>query len=161
MSSKRTAAVEQFWSDFCASHGVAVDQRYDVYRFGDSREMADELVDLVIHGPKRATAGLLMDVDPQDEPLPEVGIYSIILDGIDRPRCVVRTTEVEVKPLRDADASFAWDEGEGERTLEWWLEAHTSYFTRDLARRGVAFSEELPAVFERFELVWEPEDEAR
>ncbi len=75
-------------------------------------------------------------------------------DGRGLPVCVIRTIEVEVKPLREVDAGFAWDEGGGERTVAWWLDAHRRYFLRRCAGLGVAFCDELATVFERFELVW-------
>jgi uncharacterized protein YhfF len=144
--------VRRFWLDFCAENGLEPDQRYDVFTFGDSPEMADELAGLVVNGPKRATAGLSADFD--DEPLPEVGAHSIVLGGDGQPVCVIRTTEVQVKPLRDVDEAFAWDEGEGDRSLAYWLDAHVGFFTRMCAARGELFSEEMPTVFERFALVW-------
>jgi uncharacterized protein YhfF len=152
---QRSPAVREFWLEFCRRHGVAADQRYDVFAFGDSAELADELSALVVHGPKRATAGLLSDFGPDGEPLPEVGVHSVVLDGAGRPVCVIRTTEVVVKPVGEVDAAFAWDEGEGDRTLDDWLAGHRAYFTRDLGRRGLPYSDDLPAVFERFELAWD------
>jgi uncharacterized protein YhfF len=144
--------VRRFWSDFCAESGVEPDQRYDVFAFGDSSEMADELAGLVLHGPKRATAGLLADFDA--EPLPEVGVHSIVLGGEGQPVCVIRTTVVQVKPFREVDATFAWDEGEGDRSLAYWLDAHVGFFTRMCAARGEVFSDDMATVLERFALVW-------
>jgi uncharacterized protein YhfF len=144
--------VRRYWSAFCTENGVDPDQRYDVFAFGDSPEMADELAGVVLHGPKRATAGLLADFD--DEPLPAVGVHNIVLGGDGQPVCVLRTTDVEVKPFRDVDAAFAWDEGEGDRSLAYWRDAHIDFFTRACAARGEVFSEEMPTVLERFALVW-------
>jgi len=146
-------AVEHMWAAFRQAAGVGAAD-HDVFAFGDSPAMADELADLVVHGPKRATAGLLLEFDHDHEPVPQEGGYSVVVDGRGLPVCVIRTTEVEVKPLREVDAAFAWDEGEGDRTLAWWLDAHRRFFTRRCAELGVAFSDELPTVFERFELVW-------
>ena len=144
--------VRRFWLTFCAETGVGADQTYDAFAFGDSTEMADELAGLVLHGPKRATAGLLADY--ADEPLPEVGGHSIVLGGDGQPVCVIRTTEVRVLPFREVDAAFAWDEGEGDRTLAWWQTAHERYFRRQCEQLGVEFRDDLPVVFERFEVVW-------
>jgi len=144
--------VRRFWLTFCAETGVGADQTYDAFAFGDSTEMADELAGLVLHGPKRATAGLLADY--ADEPLPEVGGHSIVLGGDSQPVCVIRTTEVRVLPFRAVDAAFAWDEGEGDRTLVWWQAAHERYFRRQCQQLGVEFRDDLPVVFERFELAW-------
>jgi uncharacterized protein YhfF len=146
--------VRSYWSAFCAATGLDPDQRFDVFAFGDSPEMADELAGLVLLGPKRATAGLLADFDAEDEPLPAVGAYSIVLGGDGQPVCVIRTTDVAVQPFREVDAAFAWDEGEGDRSLAYWREEHVGFFTRMCAARGVDFSEEMATVCERFEVVW-------
>jgi uncharacterized protein YhfF len=126
------------------------------YGFGDSAEMADELGLLVLHGPKRATAGLLASFDADDEPLPEVDDRCLVLGGDGRPLAVVRTTDVRVGPLSSVDDAFAWDEGEGDRSRTWWLDAHTRFFTRECAANGWEFTADIPVVFERFELVWPP-----
>ena len=123
-----SAGVRKYWSDFCAATGVDPGQRYDVFAFGDAPQMADELAELVLHGPKRATAGLLADFD--NEPMPEVGAHSIVLGGDGQPLCVIRTTEVRVLPFREVDEAFAWEEGEGDRSLAYWREAHLEFFAR-------------------------------
>jgi uncharacterized protein YhfF len=58
--------------------------------------------------------------------------------------------------LREVDAACAGDQGEGDQTLGWWLDAHRRCFRRRCARLGVAFSDDVLTVFERFELVWPP-----
>ena len=116
--------------------------------------MADELGLLVLHGPKRATAGLLASFDADTEPLPRVDDRCVVLEGDGRPLAVIRTTDVRVGPLSSVDDRFAWDEGEGDRTRAWWLEAHTRYFRRQCTAMGWAFTEDVDVVFERFDLVW-------
>ena len=148
--------VSSYWQAFCTAAGVDPLQRYDVFAFGDSPAMADELAMLVLHGPKRATAGLHADFAAEGEPLPVVGAYSIVLGGAGQPVCVIRTTDVGVLPFRAVDAAFAWDEGEGDRSLTYWRDAHITFFTRMCAARGVEFSEEMATVCERFELAWPP-----
>jgi uncharacterized protein YhfF len=54
------------------------------------------------------------------------------------------------------DEAFAWDEGEGERTREWWLDAHRAYMRRVFARRGLEYDDRRDVVFERFAVVWPP-----
>lgn len=50
--------------------------------------------------------------------------------------------------------SFAWDEGEGDRTRAWWLSAHEAFFRRYLATVGLEFDPEMVTVFERFEVLF-------
>ena len=116
----------QFWSRFLVASAAdpATPVPATVEPFGDSVELADELIELVVHGPKRATAGALVDYELEGAPLPEPGTISIATDGAGRARAVLRTTEVRIGPLTSVDESFAWDEGEGDRRREWWLAVH-------------------------------------
>ena len=124
-----------------------------VGRFGDSAALADALLDMVLAGTKRATAGLVVDFAHEGEPLPRIGGHWIACDGDGRPRAVLRSTELRVGRLDSVDDAFAWDEGEGDRTRASWLEAHLRYFTRTLAARGRAWDDDLEVVFERFRVV--------
>ncbi len=164
MDKPRSPEVEAFWESFRQARGVP-QQLYDVCRFGSSPEMGDELLALVLKGPKRATACLLRDVEQGGETMAHVGGHVVVLDGRDRPRAIWRTRTVEVKPLADVDDAFAWDEGEGDRTRHDWLAMHVRYFTARAKDEGFAFDSAMAAVFERFTLVWpagdaDPEDAA-
>jgi len=62
--------------------------------------------------------------------------------------------ETFVAPLSAVDDRFAWDEGEGDRTRDWWLDAHRRYFTRRAEVLGIPFDEAgSPLLYERFEVV--------
>ncbi|HEU4422567.1 MAG TPA: ASCH domain-containing protein [Pilimelia sp.] len=151
----RTAQTEAMWRAYRAAQPDVPDA-YDVVAFGDSPGMADELADLVVAGVKRATAGSLRSYGP-DDPLPRAGDHAVVVDGRGVPRCVWRTTHVEVKPLDQVDDRFAWDEGEGDRTRDYWLAAHRRFFATEGQREGYEFSEAMDTVFERFTVVWPPE----
>jgi len=113
------------------------------FAFGDSPELADELLDLVIKGIKTATCST------EDEPnTSKPGERWIVLDGRGRPACVIETTEVTYRRFGEVDTAFAYEEGEGDRSLAYWREAHRRYFGR-LGR----FSENMMLMCERFRLV--------
>ena len=114
--------------------------------------MASELAELTVAGIKRATAGLVRQFGPDGEPPPVVGGYVVLLDGANRPRAIWRTTEVRTGPLNSVDERFAWDEGEGERTREWWLAAHVRFFGWRAAVQGFQMHDEIETMFERFEV---------
>ncbi len=146
-------AADAFWRRYLAATGAATAPGYtDLTCFGDSVELADELIALVIEGRKRATAASVAEYEAEAIALPEVGDRWIACDGRGRPRVVVRTTDVRVGPLSSVDEAFAWDEGEGDRTRSDWLRAHTDFFERSHAQLGVAFGPDILVVFERFEV---------
>jgi uncharacterized protein YhfF len=94
------------------------DEEYVAEGWGDSPEMADELGALIAAGTKTATCSALWEYEAEDEHLPKVGLKAIVLDGNGYPLCIVETTDVAVRPYDEVDARFAYDEGEGDRSLE-------------------------------------------
>jgi len=149
----RSPDTDTFWQAF-RRHAGLDHGNYVVGSFGDSPEMATELADLAMAGIKRGTVGLARDYGEGREPMPKPGDFVMMLDGERRPRFIWRTTEVTIKPLSQADEAFAWDEGEGDRTRDWWLDAHRRYFARQASREGFDIDDEILTVFERFEVVW-------
>jgi uncharacterized protein YhfF/GNAT superfamily N-acetyltransferase len=149
-----TPASRALFDAFRAATGAA--GTHQVAAFGDGPEMQDELALLALEGTKRATAGLLRGFS-DGEPMPFEGGHVVLLDGRGATRAVWRTTEVGVGPLASVDEAFAWDEGEGERTRDDWLDGHRRFFRREAEREGFEMHDGILTVFERFRLVWPPE----
>lgn len=151
-------SVSQFWLSYIDSLPENEPARArpvpPAWGFGDGPEMADELGALVYAGTKTATCSSLWEIEHDGEAIPEAGDLSIILDGRGRPLCIIETTQVEVKPFNAVDARFAYDEGEGDRSLAYWRAAHRRFFSRSLNAIGRAFDETMPLVCERFRVVW-------
>jgi uncharacterized protein YhfF len=123
-----------------------VPERYQhlrTFAFGDGPALADELLALVVKGIKTATCST------EDEPNTSTpGERWVVLDGRGEPRCVIETIEVTYGRFIEVDAAFAFEEGEGDRSLAYWRSAHRNYFGR-LGR----FSEDMMLMCERFRLI--------
>ena len=146
----------EFWARFQAATGETAKGPRFVDAFADSPDLQDELAALVIAGDKRATAALDRWYDDTTRPRP--GDLALILDGRSDPACVIRTTRIDIMPVSKVDAEFAFEEGEGDKTLQWWLDAHRAYWLREAAREGLDYHDDLDVCCERFELVWAPQD---
>ena len=144
-----------FWADFQAATGIR-QEPFEIGAFGDDPAMQDELLALVLSGRKRATCALARHYQGVGLRPARPGDLSLILDGAGHPACVVRTTHVEIRPVRTADAAFARDEGEGDLSLDYWMREHRAYWQREATRDGFQFSDDMDGVFERFELAWHP-----
>ncbi len=151
-----TPEQKDFWEAFCSATGRTGDPA-DVVHFGINAEQMDLLAQLVLTGPKRATAGPVWDYDHSDEPLPKVGDLVLFHWSDKRPAGIWETTDLRVGPLNSVDDAFAWDEGEGDRSRDFWLRVHIEYFQHMADHYGETFTEDAPCVFERFKLVWPPE----
>jgi uncharacterized protein YhfF len=118
------------------------------FAFGDSPEMADHLLSLVIAGNKTATCGALRDYGDGGEAIPVIGDRYVVLDGKGQPAAVIETVDVAVRRFHEVDAVFARQEGEGDLSPEQWRSGHEAYF-----RRKGDFSPDMELVCERFRLV--------
>src|SRR5688572_13390430 len=91
--------------------------------FGDSAELSEELLSLIREGRKRGGASLVWAHEADGEAVPSVGEIEIVVNHLNAPSLVTRTTAVEVVPFNQVSAQFAAREGEGDGTLEYWRKA--------------------------------------
>ena len=150
--------IEAYWRsylDTLPAGSPLRDEQYVAEGWGDSPQMADELGALITAGTKTATCSALWEYEAEGSPLPETGSKTIVLDGYNDPLCIVETTEVEVRPYNEVDDGFAYEEGEGDRSLEYWREAHWHFFSRTLPNIGKESTPDMPLVCERFRVIYE------
>lgn len=157
MTSDRVTNYWQTYLDTLPLDSPGRIERYVAEGFGDSPAMADELGSLVGQGIKTATCSALWEWQAEGGPLPEVGLKTIVLNGQGEPWCIIETTEVTIRPFNEVDASFAYEEGEGDRSLACWREAHRTFFSRTLPRIGRSFDETILLVCERFRVIYRDE----
>ncbi len=121
---------------------------YETFAFGDSPELADELLALILEGRKTATVSVVLE----DEVAPKAGDISLVLDGSGNPACEIETVYVDVVKFRDLTWDMVKLEGEDE-TFEHWQSENRSYRTRDASRRGYTFSDDTLITYEKFKVI--------
>jgi len=151
----KTDSVRKFWKEFCAENAeVNPDEPYQVWFFDNNRESSKKLVELVLLDRKKATASLAAGNESDAEDGGIVGGYSVVTDFDGNPRCVILTTEIRRLPFTEVNAQFAFDEGEGDRTLEDWRRGHRRFFTECCRDSDIAFDESMLVDCKRFELLY-------
>lgn len=143
--------IQTYWQHFEEKHKLE-DVDYDAWAFGNDIQLADDLANLVKSGIKTATTSAL-ELYEKDESLPKVGNYSVILDGLQKPVCVIQTVVVEVVPFKLVSAEHAYHEGEGDRSLNYWRQVHEDFFRQAYVEQGKSFSNQIPCVCEVFKVV--------
>jgi uncharacterized protein YhfF len=113
------------------------------FSFGDTPQMADSLAELVVAGLKSATCWPVCEGQQT-----HVGKQMVMLHGSGMPVAVLETVELTTRRFNEVDEAFAFDEGEGDRTLAYWRKAHRAYFMR----RGT-FSPNMQLWCERFRVI--------
>ncbi len=152
MKTRERAA--EFWKAFCSFSGTDAAERYQVWHFGNTAEMARDLANLVLLGKKTATASLVEANGLKPEETPILGGYSVVIDIENEPICVVHTTEVRHLPFNEVDEQFAFDEGEGDRSYQYWRDVHWHYFTNEARELGLGFNESSLVCCERFKVLF-------
>jgi uncharacterized protein YhfF len=150
-------STEAYWQKFLStlsSDSLYHTKAYSEGGYGDSPELMDELIQLVLSGKKTATCGSLWEWEAEDKPLPTVGDVWVELDGSGNPVCITETVEVTIRKYNEVDADFAREEGEGDLSLNYWREAHKNFFSRVLRKIDKEFSEDMPLVCERFRIIY-------
>lgn len=108
-----------------------------------------ELVDLVLSGAKRATAGLLREYEVEGEQLEHVGERLALVGPDGSSVGVIVITHIEITPFENVTWEFAQAEGEGFTDLEHWRTGHRGYFKREY---GLDIESTEPMVCLRFRL---------
>lgn len=139
------------WGNF-KKNNPSAPKDYEAWAFGDSKEMANELAKLVLDGRKTATASNY-SLYEENDPLPYVGLHNIILDGEGSAVAIVETTSVEIVPFDEVSEEHAYLEGEGDRTLQFWRDAHEDFFKKELKEVNQKFHNKIPVVCEKFKLL--------
>jgi len=139
---------EKFWNDYWVGQGQAKPEKVEAFQFGAE---ADWLADLVVEGKKTATCSAHVLYEIENEPLPHVGEYNIVLDAKEEPVAIIRVTEVSIMPMNEVPVEFALAEGEGD--YEFWWNAHENFFKSELGKVNLEYSESMPLVCERFETI--------
>jgi len=146
-----TDEVKHFWNEFRMTRSdISAQTQYQTWYFGNTREMASELAELVLSDLKTATASSVAADAIEPEKAPITDGYSLVTDFEGRPLCIIQTKEIRYIPFNEVDAKFAFDEGEDDRSLESWRASHWQYFTREAEQHGFEFDEQSLVCCERF-----------
>lgn len=148
---------EKYWSEYLSTLSETekkLKTNYKAEQWGDSKELADRLSSLILKGKKTASCSSLWEYESDGSRIPEIGEFTIVLNGKNEPVCIVETTDVQITPFEKVEESFAFLEGEGDLSLEYWRSAHWNFFTRSLEKLGLQPMMNMPLVCEKFKLVY-------
>lgn len=118
---------------------------------GDTAASADEGAALILAGVKTATSSTASDY--LSGQIPFEGALSLLLDGSGRPQALLETTRVRHIAFCAIDDQFAWEYGEGDRTLAWWRSVIGDWYRTRAARAGRPFDDHAELICEWFQVV--------
>lgn len=151
-------SVKDMWSGFLETLGISDSEKtlldYDSWYFCDNKKEADDLAQLVVEGTKRATTSLLDLYEIDGEEVPSKGSYDIVTNYEGEAVCIIKTTKVAIEVFSEVSEKFALREGEGDKSLKYWRDTHSDFFSREMESYGRKFDESMKVVLEEFEVVY-------
>ncbi|HGQ3343184.1 TPA: ASCH domain-containing protein [Streptococcus pneumoniae] len=141
---------QEMWNKYKQINPLIGDE-IDAWAFGVEPDL---LADLVFKGEKTATASAYDLYVLEDEPLPQVGTFDVILDSQNQSVCIVEITKVSVELFNQVSAQHAFKEGEGDKSLAYWRQVHEDFFRDCLGEAGLTFTPESKVVLEEFRKVY-------
>lgn len=141
---------QEMWNKYKQINPLIGDE-IDAWAFGVEPDL---LADLVFKGEKTATASAYDLYVLEDEPLPQVGTFDVILDSQNQAVCIVEITKVFVELFNQVSAQHAFKEGEGDKSLAYWRQVHEDCFAEWLREAGLTFTPESKVVLEEFRKVY-------
>jgi len=97
--------------------------------FGTPGESRSRLIDFVMNGNKRATAGLLQDYEKEGEPVEFVGECLAMVGNDGSHVATLRVTRTEITRFIDVPDEFALAEAEGDLNAADFRASHLAYWT--------------------------------
>lgn len=97
--------------------------------FGTPGEMRSRLIDFVINGNKRATAGLLHEYETEGEPVEFIGECLAMVDNDGGHVATLRVTRTEISRFADVPDEFALAEAEGDLNAADFRAGHLQFWS--------------------------------
>lgn len=149
--------IDLFWNRFLTKTKRSLNITYiSCFHFELTEKWANELLRLVLVGQKKATASSIYSFEIEGEPFPRVGDLHIVTDFSGYPRCIIETTKTQILPFNEMTYDICKREGEDD-SLESWIIGHTKFFTAEGRELGYEFTEDMPILFEDFEVIYSEE----
>ncbi len=148
---------DQYWAQFlrsCRSKDKQPAGYAGSFSFGFNATDACEIAELVVNETKTATGSVLWTYEFDDEPVPRRRAYWIVLNGEGTPVCIIQTTDISIIPFDEVPEIYAYQGGEGDRTMATWRPMYWKYICAECARIGREPSKKAPLVMERFKVVY-------
>src|SRR5262249_25592307 len=95
--------------------------------FGIRWSDAGEIAALVLSGTKPAGGTLIWSNEADGTQGARPGDRYVVIAGPDEPVCIIETTEVRIFPYDEVPDEYAWEGGEGDRTVRDWRRIYWKY----------------------------------
>lgn len=147
--------ITNFWEEFqLENSSYKTFDEPNAFYFCDNKNDADDCAELALKKIKQATSPSVWWFEKNNIDIPEIGDLAIVTNWDNEPKAIIKTKKVAIVKFEDIKASYAFIEGEGDRSLAYWKKVHWEYYTNEMKEFGEQATEEMEIVCEYFETIW-------
>ncbi|MCL9805470.1 ASCH domain-containing protein [Flavobacterium amniphilum] len=154
-NNQKTDLISIYWKEFQLKNPEYKNMNEpQSFYFCDNKKEADECAELVMKKIKQATSPSAWWFEKNKEEIPKIGDIAIVTNWNKEPKAIIRTKKVEIVKFKNITPEYAFIEGEGNKTLEYWKKVHWAYYTNEMHKFSEKPNEEMKIVCEYFETIW-------
>lgn len=147
--------MNEYWKEFQKKNNYYKNnQQPQSFFFCANKKDADECAELVVKKIKQATSPSVWWFKKNNESFPKVGELAIVTNWDGEPKAIIRTVKIEIAKFKDITKEYAYIEGEGDKSLEYWKKVHWAYYENEMKEFNELPSEDMEIVCEYFETIW-------
>ena len=125
---------------------------YDYFSFEGDKKTSDYYLSLILEEKKKVMITPLYAYTEEENDMPILNSYSVIMDWEGYPRCIIKTTKVSIIPFNNITKEIVDLEGEN-TTLEEWKASNEKYYKEDAIEYGYSFSSDMELCVEEFVII--------
>lgn len=129
--------IAHYWKNFQENNPKYNNHNKPVsFYFCDNKKDADECAELVVKKIKQASSPSVWWFEKNNEELPKIGDLAIVTNWNGEPKAIIKTVKVEIVQFKNITNEYAYIEGEGDRSLEYWRKVHLDYYKNEMKDFG-------------------------
>lgn len=146
--------IAHYWKNFQKKNPEYYNHNEPVsFYFCDNKKDADECAELVVQKIKQATSPSVWWFEKNNEEFPKIGDLAIVTNWDGEPKAIIKTVKIEIVQFKNITNEYAFIEGEGDRSLEYWRKVHLDYYRNEMKDFVEHPIEEMEIVCEYFETI--------
>ncbi len=147
--------IVKYWKEFQIKNPAYQNvEEPNAFYFCENKNDADDCAELVVKKIKQATSPSVWWFQKNNINFPEIGGLAIVTNWNNEPKAIIKTKKVAIVKFKEIKASYAFIEGEGDKSLAYWKKVHWDYYTNEMKEFSESPTEEMEILCEYFETIW-------
>lgn len=144
--------VSEFFREFIEATDNT-NKHFTFGRLGNDELSANEAIDLILQGKKKAIFSSLYSYEYGLKKMPEVNEFFVATNWSKEPKCIIKTTDIKIMPFKNISKDIIKLGGK-DNSLESWRKYYIGFFEEICRENFKTFDFNMPVVIQQIELIY-------